>query len=264
MASESDKTFPELQDFWDAYCLVFARKGIDMPQLVQLWVTEKRKSLSKWSAEEIFDELCLAGCSAISLAIAISILERSQHAAEIWRTTVGTARRRDQVVGAFLKAADALEEVNENFITALLQDLRVSLDKDLRSVLGEDPTSQNTPLIFAKWPSNAPAPHPATVVKALRLYARVLGMFDAISEETQAHSAESFPKYLISAYVHRATGSFHDREVSTLIARAICRPTYDAIAHGMWRKRNCKKLEKAFSFPAELLVGVGVVTSQKA
>ena len=137
---------------------------------------------------------------------------------------------------------------NERFITALLQDLKVSLDKDLRFVLGGDPTSQSAPASFAKWPSNAVAPHPATVVKALRLYARLLGMFDAISEETQAHSAESFPKYSISAYVKRTTGSFHDREVSTLIGSVVCRPAYDEIAHRMWRSRNYEKLGKEFSF----------------
>jgi hypothetical protein len=192
------------------------------------------------------------------------VIERSQHAAEMWRSTIGTTRRRDQVVGALLKAADALEEVHERFITALLQDMRVSLDNDLRSMLGDDPTSPNMPSTFAKWPNNAPAPHPATVVKALRLYARALGMFDTISKETQAHSAESFPRYLISAYVKRATGSFHDRDVSTLIGSVVCSPTYDEIAHRMWRSRNYKKLEKEFSFLTELLVGIGVVTSQTA
>jgi hypothetical protein len=158
-----------------------------------------------------------AGSSSLSLAIGISVIERSQHVAEIWRTTIGTARRRDQVVRALTKAADALEEVHESFITALLQDLKASLDKDLRSMLSRDPASPDTPAGFSEWPSSAPAPHPATVVKALRLYARFLRMFDDISDETQAHSSESFPKYLISAYVKRVTGSFHDREVSMLI-----------------------------------------------
>jgi hypothetical protein len=113
------ETFPELQNFWDADCSVFAGKGINVPQFAQLWATKKRESLSKWSGEEPFDELCSAGCSALSLAIAISTIERSQHAAEIWRSAVGKSRRRDQVIAAFLRAADALEEVNESFITAM-------------------------------------------------------------------------------------------------------------------------------------------------
>jgi len=86
-------------------------------------------------------------------------------------------------------------------------------------------------------------------------------MFYAVSEETQAHSSDSIPKYLISAYVKRATGDFHDAQVSALIGSALGTGTCDETAHRMWRSRNYAQLEQEYSSLADLLMGIGVVTA---
>jgi hypothetical protein len=88
-------------------------------------------------------------------------------------------------------------------------------------------------------------------------------MVEALSAETQAHSAESLPKYLLSAYVKQATGDFHDREVSALIGSALGTGIYDETAHRMWRSRNYEQLDKTSSALANLLLGFGVVVSSK-
>lgn len=264
VADHNPDEFRDERGFWAALCASYEAKGIDLPRLIQSWAKAKRDSLVDWATEKDFDTLCELGCGRFPLAIALWVIEASQHAAKKWRETIGSARRRDQVIRTLRKAADSLEEINETFIEVMLRDANITLDQDIRRLLSMDPTRSNTPGIAA-WPKFAPAPHPATVIRTLRLYARALGMFEAISEETQAHSAESLPRYLISAYVKRATGTFHDREVSALIGSALRTTTYyDEPAHRMWRSRNYEQLEKGFSSLADLLICIGVITSQEA
>ena len=187
-------------------------------------------------------------------------IEASKSALRKWQSAIGSARRRDQIIRSLTHAADVLEEVNEKFITAALNDLGVSIDPAIRKAMSADPSQMGRSNFWPEWPSSAPVPHPATTVRALRLYAKSLGFFQVISQETEANSADSFPKYLISAYVRRATGDFHDRQVSALFGSSAKRESYDETAHRMWRRRNYKKLEKSFGLLADLLHGIGVVT----
>jgi len=263
MPSPIPEAFPEIADFWKVYCSIHAGKGLDVPELIRSWAAAKRKSLAKWSTETTFDELCQHGCSSISLAVALSAIEVSQQAASRWQRTVGPKRRRDQIIRSLTKAATALEEVHEKFIDTTLQDLSASLDPDLRRLLSLDPLLPEGQRLTPEWPEVAPAPHPATIVRALRFYARFFGMVEALSAETQAHSAESLPKYLLSAYVKQATGDFHDREMSALIGSALGTGIYDETAHRMWRSRNYEQLDKTSSSLANLLLGFGVVISSK-
>jgi len=112
------------------------------------------------------------------------------------------------------------------------------------------------------WPKSAPAPHPSVTIRALRFYASSLRKFDRISNDTGISSSDMLAKYAISAYVHRASGGFHDAEVSTLIG-AVLRSVYDETAHRMWRSRNYERIDVGFSFLPNLLVGIGVVTSSQ-
>jgi hypothetical protein len=264
MSEQNKDEFKELRELWNLLCSINVSKSLDLPQLVQLLAMRKREVLVQWTSEADFDELCREGCSEVSLALALWAIEASQSIEQRWRKTVPSARRRKQIVRILEKAADVLEELQNSFSAAILEGVKKSLPEDLRkSVNLESGILNIVSNMKPKWPQNAPAPHPANTIRALRLYARVLSMFHAISEETQAHSSDSIPKYLISAYVKRATGDFHDAQVSALIGSALGSGTYDETAHRMWRSRNYEPLEEECSSLVELLMGIGVVTALK-
>jgi len=262
MAIPGPSEFPEIKNWWEIYCSIHAQKGFDIPKMLRGWVSLKRDLLSEWGTQVFFDELCESGCSDLAISIVIALLDQLQRGAEIWRATTGKKRDREQTIRALMRAADALEALNEGFVTALLRDMNASLDPDLRAILNLDTVTSRSLGLPGQWPMNAPAAHPADIIKALRLYVRVLRMFDDLSQETHMHSSSSLPKYLLSAYVKRVTGSFHDREVSALIGAAL-RTTYDEVTHSMWRSRNYDQLEKTSSGLADLLVGVGAVCLPK-
>jgi hypothetical protein len=247
MADRNHDEFREIRELWNVLCSISASQGVDAGNLALGWAKAKRNSLLKWASENSFDELCNAGCSPVSLAISLWAIQACRRWQKTWRVTIGSVRRRDQIVRSLENAANNLEELQNSFYGALLEDLRESSndietgDNDIHSLNAEH-----------TWPSYAPGPSPSTTIRALHLYARVLGFFDTISEETQAHSAETVSKYLISGYVNRATGKFHDPEVSALIGSALETGTYDETAHRMWRSRNYEQLETGFHKLAEL------------
>lgn len=117
----------------------------------------KRDSLSQWASENDFDELCNAGCSPVSLALALWIIEVSQSVAEVWRTAISSARRRNQIIGSLEEAADALEEVQDSFGAAMLEHFTKSLSTDVRDSISIDPKSLNDD---TTWPKSALVPHP--------------------------------------------------------------------------------------------------------
>ena len=262
MADQDSDEFQEIRELWDVLSSISASNGIDMLQFVHAVARLKRDSLSQWASERDFDELCNAGCGEVSLAIALWAIKASQRWGTTWRTAVGSKRDRNQAIGALQKAAAVLGELQESLIAAVMEDVKMSLREDLRKPPDIDAKSLSLDL-EAHWPRTAPGPPPTTVIRALRLYSRILRLFDILPEETQAHSPEAFSKYLISAYVKRATGDFHDVEVSALIGSALG-TMYDETAHRMWRSRNYEQIEKTSSSLAEFLVGIGVVTAQKA
>ena len=200
------------------------------------------------------------GCSEVSLAVALWSIKQSPSIEKMWRSTVPSARRRKQAMRILERAADVLETLQTSFVRASFQDFKKTLPEDLRnSPAFEAEILSIVSKMPAELPASAPAPHPLATAKALRLYARALGMFSAISEDAQAPSSDSIPRYVISAYVKRATGEFHDPQVSALIGSALDTGTYYEAAHCIWRSRNYEQLEKTSSGFVDFLMDLGVV-----
>jgi hypothetical protein len=240
-------------------------KGLDLPEFLHSSVSQARKSLRSWAAETDFDELCGKGCSEASLALALQSFRIAQSAERVWRRAVASARRRQQVVRTLDNAAHVLEELQNSLDLAVLEEAKRSLPENLRESATSDRELLNIiSRIEPEWPSYAPVPSPATMIRGLRLYARTLNLFRAISEETQAHSSDSVPRYLISAYVKRSTGDFHDAQVSALIGSAMGVEAYDETAHRMWRLRNYKRLEKEYAFLVHIVADIGAITGPNA
>jgi hypothetical protein len=247
-----------LQKYWDINRSKFAELGIDMPQVLQEWAREKRDALKEFAAEDSFDELCKLGCNALSLAIALALFRPLQAIESKWQLVTGPRRRREQKIRALEKAAAALEELQGSFADAVIADQRQSLPPEFLEMLRREIINPSN--LDGIWPEFASGPHPATTTHALRLYASCLRKFGSIAGDTGISSSDMISKYLITAYVHRATGSFHDAEVSGLIG-AVLDGVYDETAHRMWRARNYGRIDADFSFLAELLIGIGVVSS---
>jgi hypothetical protein len=265
MSDQGNDKVKTAREFWDLFCSLHKSKGIDLPEFLHSLARQVRESLSPWAAKADFDELCRKGCSEVSLALAFWSFEIAQSVERVWRKTVPSARRRQQVVQTLDNAADVLEELQNSVDLAVLEELK----KSFPGYLSESGTSDREILstvsrMEPEWPTNAPAPAPTTVVRALRLYAQTLNLFRAISEETEAHSWDSVPRYLISAYVKRATGSFSDAPVAALIGKALGTEAYDETAHRMWRFRNYERLQKEYALLIDILAGIGAVTGPNA
>ena len=247
--------FPEIRDLWQLLCSIYGSKGIDLPRVVRDAARRKRQSLSTWACDADFDELCRRGCSEIALALGLWILASSRLWGNVWRAAVGLKRNRDRVSDTLENAASALEHIQNSFESAVFEDIKARYAVAEELQIGFKSPEFD---VEAKWPENSPAPHPHTVIKALRLYTRLLRSFENIADESGINSPESLAKYLISAYVKRVTGTFHDPEVSALIG-SILKENYDETAHRMWRSRNYSQIEASSSSLAQLLLGIGKV-----
>ncbi len=241
-------------------CSVRAASGIDEAGLWREWTRQKRASLKDFAAVGSFDELCRSGCHAFPLAIAFAIFQPLQSIASKWQLITGPPRRREQRIRVLEKSAAALEELQTAFVDAMMENPDRSIPSEILTDLRKELINPSD--LDTIWSKKAPAPHPATTIHALRFYASSLRKFDRISDETGISSSDMLPKYIISAYVQRATGGFHDAEVSTLIG-AVLRSVYDETAHRMWRSRNYERIDADFAFLPKLLIGIGVVTSSQ-
>jgi hypothetical protein len=254
---DRDDRYASLRDLWEMYCSYRREQGIDVAREWNEWAKRKRESLKEFSGESSFDELCTLGCRALPLTVTIALFRPLQSFQTKWQIVTGPQRKREQKTRRLQKAADALEELQSSLADVMVAGLPLS--PAIAEWLRREILSPSN--LASIWPNDAPAPHPATTIRALRTYASMLRIFESVSEETGIESTDTLSKYLISAYVKRATGSFHDVEVSTLVGAALT-IVYDETAHRMWRSRNYERLDKELSWLAELLFGVGVVTAQ--
>jgi hypothetical protein len=102
------------------------------------------------------------------------------------------------------------------------------------------------------------------VVSELRFYIRFINLAESVRKDTGSHSLAEVSKYLLSSYVRRMTGSFHDRNASGLVAEVAGSVEYNEVAHRMWRSRNHWRLDKHYSWMTNILVAASVVIAQPA
>jgi hypothetical protein len=105
---------------------------------------------------------------------------------------------------------------------------------------------------------------PARIISELRFYIRFINAAESTAADTENHSLAELLKYILSGYVNRATGRFHDKNVSGLIAETSGPLEYNEFAHRMWRSRNYERLEKHLSGLVELLFALGVAIGSAA
>ena len=102
------------------------------------------------------------------------------------------------------------------------------------------------------------------LIAELRLHVRILKVAETVKKETKLKTLDQLARYLITSYVARMTGSFHDRPVAALIGSATGSPEYTEVAQRMWRDRNYSRLESHFSWMAKFAVAMSVAISQRS
>jgi hypothetical protein len=253
--------FEDLLKVWKGLSSIYASKGIDLLQLARDLVKDKRKSLSRWASEGSFDALCEAGCNRYSLVLPLKVIEWARSRANKLQQAAGPARRRQQVAGLLERSASVLEEFVKSLDAAVSDDfapLPPSVLKTARNLAKQIDFREDED----KWLGSPLAPHPSTLVRGLRFYSRFLRALPQLGGPGMPYS-ESLGKYLLSAYVRRITGKFHDPEVSALIESTGGKEGYDETAHRMWRSRNYNRIHKQCSSLVDFLVDVGpVIESQ--
>lgn len=254
----SDTDYSDLRTLWETYCSIHAENDLDIRAMWHRWAKEQRDSLREWSAETSFDALCENGCAALPLAITVASYQPLSALEKKWRLVVGPPRERDQKIRVLEKAATVLQELQISYADAVASDQKDLLHPEVLEWFRRELISPSH--LDVRWPKNATAPHPATVVRSLRRYASCLRMFEAIGDESHVGSTDTLSRYFVSAYVKRATGAFHDAEVSALIGAGL-RTSYDETAHRVWRSRNYDRIDTQLSGLVEMLFGFGVVSS---
>ena len=252
----------DLLNVWTGLCSIYARKGVDLPELARALLKGKRESLARWSSVGSFDDLCKSGCNEYSLVFSLKLIEWSGSRASKFERAAGPARRRDQVAGQLERAASALERFAKSFEAAVWDDFASQPPSILKTA--QDLAKQIDPQEDeAKWPDYLPAPHPNTIIRGLRFYSGMVRAVPKFRAPGMPYS-ESLGKYLLSSYVERITGKFHDAEVSALIDSTLNLDGYDETAHRMWRSRNYKRVHKQCSSLVDFMVDVGAaIESQR-
>jgi hypothetical protein len=252
----------DLQQVWAGLLSIYASKGIDLLQLVRDLVKAKEEMLDRWASRDSLNALREDGCNEYSLVLSLQVMEAARSHENKFHRALGSARDRDQVARLLDKAAAALEEFGSALDSAVRDDfasIPPPVLKTAQSLAKQiDPREDE-----AKWPDNLPAPHPNTIIRGLRFYSRMFRGLPQLWEVGMPYS-ESLGKYLLSAYVSRVTGKFHDAEVSALINSTLSMGGYEETAHRMWRSRNYNRIHKQCSSLVDFMVDVGVVIGAQA
>lgn len=228
----------EEQQFWDAYVRIRRQEGVDVNGLLAEWVREEKRKLDLVGGVRHFTELCNNGCVPQVLVGIIAFIRFSPNAEGLWSKVVGGPYSREKAVRGFEAAAAMIDDLFKPL--TLLEHSSEELGR--LKALGRIP--------------------PSDVASELRFYARFVTLAERLSKDAQVRSVAVLSQYALVGYVRRATGRFHDRATSGLIASLRDRPAYNEIAHRMWRSRNYARYDKNFGGFVDLMTAFGVVIAR--
>lgn len=225
--------------FWNNYRELRRAKGFDPDLVLREWAAEKERSLTSPGPREEFAELCKHGCLPQVLALLVTLLRYSTLLETFWSEMVGNPDNRDKATRALENAAQTLE----GLFGDVLASEKEGKNEDFAKI-GRLPIS--------------------SVVSELRFHVQFINFAKSLSTDTETRSPAELSKYLLSSYVKRMTGRFHDGGVSGLIGELVGSQDYNEVAQRMWRSRNYRRLEKHFSWMTRFLVAMSVVIAHPA
>ncbi len=224
--------------FWHAYREAYRAKGIDIAQFYADLAADEKTRLKSPGAREDFTELCRDGCLQLVLAAIVALFRFSPHLQNLWTEMVGSAYRREKTTKTLGNTVATLESLFGGLIGSEGEAQREQFRK-----MGRLPLS--------------------SLVSELRFYIKLINAADRIAVDTGSDSLEEVCKYLLASYAKRATGNFHNRNVSSLIEE-LGGSSYEETTQRMWRRRNYSRLDKHLSWITDLLIAGSVVIAGSA
>jgi hypothetical protein len=224
-------------EFWNAYRHVYRGKGIDIANVYQRLAESVKEALTSPIAKDDFSELCEAGCLPLGVAALALLLKYSPFLKTFWMELVGQPKNREKATRSLEEAVQMLETLYGGVVGD------GSVDQKLTDI-GRIPITR--------------------IVEELRVHIRVINLARLLGVDTQTRSPAELFKYLLTSYVKRMTGRFHDRSVSGLIGDIVGPRDYDEVAHRMWRSRNYNRLETHFAWMTKFLVAMSVAIAHTA
>jgi hypothetical protein len=243
VAAVTDTDIPKIEDlpeevaFWKSYREICRNKEIDTVKLYMDLAEEEKRKLGSPGAREEYIELCEAGCFQPVLAGIVMLLRYAPRLEAFWTQMVGRPDNREKASLSLESATQTLENLFSGVIESENEGKIPELER-----IGRLPVSR--------------------VINELRFYIRLVNSASSISSETEIRSPTELAKYLVSSYVRRMTGRFHDRSVSGLVGEVSGPCEYNEVAHRMWRTRNYDRIDKHFSWMTRFLVAMSVVIAQ--
>jgi hypothetical protein len=222
------------QTVWDVHRKLLLARGIDPRK----WASKRADKFESLDASKGFVALVDNGCTPEVLAGIFAFFEYSPRLERFWNEIVGKPNKRKRVSRALEKAASMIEDAFRDVIAAEDESMRAYYVD-----VGRIPLSR--------------------ILSELRFYHRFLNLAKGLGTDTETRSLQEFARYVLSGYIKRASGRFHDREVSALLAELVGPPPFDEFAQRMWRRRNYNRLEKHFSKVTDFLCAMGVVINRR-
>lgn len=226
-------------NFWNTFCERRRARGFDPDMTLKEWAAEQERFLTSPGPREEFAELCKHGCLLQVLALLVAMLRNSPLLETFWVEMVGNPDNRDKAARAIENAAQTLEGLHGDVLASEKEGINEEFAK-----MGRLPIS--------------------SVVSELRFHVQLINFAKTLSADTETRSPTELSKYLLSSYVKRMTGRFHDGGVSALIGELVGSQDYNEVAQRMWRSRNYRRIEKHFSWMTHLLVAMSVVIAHPA
>ena len=226
----------EEREFWALLREMRRERGIDYDGLLRDAVKYVKQKLPSPGARTDFIELEHAGCSPVVLGLLVELIHYTPTVKQFWENAVGVPSERRKAKKEFEAAAHRLARIFA---------LTLNADDAIKEKL-----SRSTILM------------PSQLISQLNLYVKLITLGERLAEKSELHSLDEFGKYLLAAYVKRATGKFCDRNVSGLLAGLVGPTSFDETAQRMWRRRNYTRLEPHISGFADMLNAMGTVVSE--
>ncbi len=230
------ESFPGLRATVGAAIQVFQEKGIDVISVAHTWAQSRRSEFDSLGAQE-FDELCSQGCHPIALAGSLLLSELMPILTQGVRDVIGKVDERHKNAKKLREAAEVLQKFAPERLYRLQEGM-----------------SKHNP--------DAPVSIQA-LVRSLEFYAKFLEIAEALSRNAGIKSKNDLPRFIVSDYVHCASGRWHDKEVSSLL-QGNSEDVYDEVAHRIWRNRNFRRLRGQYAFISELLLEIQLILTEHA
>jgi len=234
---ERDNSEP-VQQLWDFHNEILRKRGIDLKERLLSWVKKQKEGFRDPHSKIEFEELCRDGCVPQVLSVLLSFIRYSPKLSGFWTLIVGDAKSRRAISRSLEMAAAALEDQFKEVVADDSEEQRKQFEE-----LGRVPLS--------------------TLVAELRLYVSFINMAEELKIEVGTRSIEEFARFLLTDYVGRSTGRFHDRNIATLFGEIKGFEVYEEAAQRMWRERNYDRLVKHHKKIGDFLLAIGAVIARQ-